>query len=363
MTASDVHGFGASPASPAKDGLKAFLRGSPRIYKLAEILYENSLYPGHILREGLVDAALAQIGRGPARRRQQPALTFQVPFPGPVNAVALIAWLRGQGVQVVEGSHTFYIPPQPAIETLLPDICAFYPRGSGFKVLRDLRHPRHARYLFKHRRSLRILARMIGTPHDQLVPANYMHLRGLGPRVWDLACWSWPQGCCSVFVVDHASGRAPNADEAIAFLKRLLDVTRRDGLRVLIPRWQSNEDFRPPTCNGNLIFDESLGHAQYLDFQNFGVVGPRRSTGTLEIALDVTSTDGALIANSLVAGAAWAHGWCDAGHVGPITKWLFLRGLTRFTLHEERAPSNLLNAVPSAGIRSPLDRAVVVSPQ
>jgi hypothetical protein len=334
MTASGVYDFGPSGASPAKDGLKALLRVSPRTYKLAEVVYENSLYPGHIFREGLVNTALARLGRDPARRRQQPALTFRVPFRGRMNAATLITWLRTQGVQVGEGGHTFYIPPLPAIVALLPEICAFYPPGCGFKVLRDLRHPRRARYLFKHRRSLKILAGLIGTPHDQLVAANYMHFLGLGPRVWDLAGWSWPEGCCSVFVVEHATGRAPNTDEAIVFLKRLVDVTTRDGLRVLIPRWRSNEDFRPPTCNGNLVFDESLGRAQYLDFQNFCVVGRHACTGTPDLALNARCKDGASIATSLTAGAAWAHGWCDADQVAPLTKHLFLRGLTRFTLHE-----------------------------
>jgi hypothetical protein len=373
MTASGIRFVGGPTPSPAKAGIKALLRSSPRMYKLAEVVYENSLYLDHIWRNGLVDAALTQVRRRAARQRTQAVLTFLVPFPQFATAGPLIEWLRAQGVEVFEGGHTFYIPPQAAIECMLPEVCAFYPRGSGFKVLKDLRPPRDARYLFNHRRSLRVLARMIGTPQDQLAPANYMHLLGLAPRVWDLACWASPETSCTVFVVEHAAGRAPDVEEATAFLERLIDLTTRDRLRVLIPRWESNDDFRPPACNGNLVYRESAGHAQYLDFQNFCVV-PRRgatlATGARSgsaprvrrsgpsivaaplrqeavdpggrTALDLACADCESIADALSAGAAWVHGACEPDKMAGITESLFLRGLTRFTLHEAPEAADVL---------------------
>jgi hypothetical protein len=133
---------------------------------------------------------------------------------------------------------------------------------------------------------LKILNHLIGTPHDQLITANYMWSLGLGPKVWGLTCWESQGAVCTVFVVEHVSGRPPRAEECTEFLQRLTELNERSRLRVLIPRWQDNPDFAPPNCNGNLIYSEALGRAQYVDFQNFGLTGrgndvdPIASTGS-----------------------------------------------------------------------------------
>jgi hypothetical protein len=366
MTMDDARHFVDLAPSATKRSIKALLRRRPRAYKLVEALYENSLYVPHIASHGLIDLAIGRRhGRG-APLFRQPVLTWDVPFPRLTTARQLIAWMHSQGVQVFEGGHTFYIPPQRAIRTILPGVTAFYPSGCGFKVLKDFRHPLHAKYLYKHRRSLKVLMRLIGTPHDQLIPANYMHALGIGPRVWDLTCWSTGESYCSVFVVEHVAGRRPTTDESVAFLRHLECLTVESRLRVLIPAWQSNDDFKPPTCNGNLVHSEALSRVQYLDFQNFGLTArrgakeqregdddrsatvPRRQpaeyghdpallgqqgTGGGRIVLEPACRSASTITAPLAAGAAWVHGWCDSERMRTIEESLFLSGATRFTLH------------------------------
>ena len=268
MSAAHTHGAGSADAS-AKQRVKQLLRATPATYKAAEVLYENSLFAHHIVAQGLGRMALHGPRRAAALPARQDVITWTVPFPAWPGHQELIDWLRAHGVLVREGGHTIYVPPQDALRRLIAPIVDFYPPGSGFKILKDCRPPERARYLHKHRRTLPLLSRMIGTPIDQLVPANDLCSAGLGPRVWDVAAWASGDSRCTVFVVAHVSGRPATSGECSAFLARLRDVQRSTALRVLIPDWERNEDFRSPDCNGNLLYSETL---------------ERRSTWTFKIS-------------------------------------------------------------------------------
>ena len=229
-----------------KQTVKGLLRWNHTAYKTAEAVYENSMLLRHILQQGLGASAIGhRVPQSRARARQS-VTTWRVPFPPFDSAADLIEWLRAQGVTVNEGGHTFYVGPQDAIRQLLPTIVAAYPQQSGFKILKDCRHPVEARYLHKHRRSLQLLKRVIGRPQDQLVPANYMYALGIGPRVWDLACWEAHGRHCAVFVVDHVVGSEPTLDQCRSFLHRLKQLNTDTHLRIIIPDWERHEDFTPP---------------------------------------------------------------------------------------------------------------------
>jgi hypothetical protein len=355
-------GYDTKPSarrSAAVETLRTVLARNTLAFKSAEYVYENASYVPHLVRQGLLGRLL-----GGGRRRHPPrqaALTWTVPFPATSRADVLIAWLRSRGVEIREGGHTFYIPPQAALRSLLPSVVDFYPDGCGFKVLKDLRPPTQARYLYRHRRWLRILVLLIGSPADQLIPANYMYSLGIGPRVWDLADWQFGGQHCTVFVVEHVTGVKPTSGECVSFLERLKRLNTDSRLRILVPHWKRIADFTPPDCNGNLLHSETHGRALYVDFQNF-IVGdaaangaPRtrqpRDTDSAEdwnalaavlreravglersLVLDVGCRTGETIRAALGAGAAWAAGWCAPDRRLDIEQQLLLSGATRFFL-------------------------------
>jgi O-antigen/teichoic acid export membrane protein len=373
-----------------KTRVKAYLRRHEMAYKTVEIIYDNVLVFRHIIQNGFWGAAGFRKGKFQKVSNHAP-ITWDVPFPRRDSPGELIAWLREQGIEVSEGGHTFYIPPQQRLTDLIPSIVNFYPPGTGFKVLKDFRHPARASYLYNHRNTLIVLKRLLGTPQDRLVAANLMYSFGIGPRIWDLTCWKSQGNTYSVFVVDHVSGECPTNQQYVSFLDHLRRLNVSTHLRILIPKWEENIDFMAPHCNKNLIYSDKLGRVQYIDFQNFGLSNPnawsqqiisnanrdlhncngqegkekspnnfnrftaikyvpgnkntvrgwtfitdvfRKSSISLSgrVVLDIGCNSGATLQSSLVAGAAWGIGWDSPDVVEHTGRLLLSLGATRFSL-------------------------------
>src|SRR5262245_21951450 len=256
-----------------KEGVKAYLRYHETAYKVVEVIYDNILVLRHIIQNGFW--GVTGFHNGSLRRApNQAAITWNAPFPRCDCPGELIAWLRARGLEVREGGHTFYIPPQDRLRDIIPSIISFYPPGTGFKVLKDFRHPARARYLYNHRKTLIILKRLLGSTQDRLIAGNLMYSFGIGPRIWDLTCWKAEGKTYSVFVVDHVSGECPTNQQYVSFLDQLKRLNVSTQLRILIPNWEENIDFSAPHCNKNLIYSNKLGRVQYIDFQNFGLSNP-----------------------------------------------------------------------------------------
>jgi hypothetical protein len=375
-----------SSSAITKENLKYFLRYNRTAYKAAEVLYENALLVRHIVEQRLGGVALGRQSGSSIEHARQPVMTWDVRLSASGRSEHLIDGLRARGIRVSEGGHTFYIPPQDALNKVIPRVVAFYPKAVGFKVLKDARHPLEARYLYKHRRSLQLLRRLIGTPQDQLIVANYMYLLGLSPRVWDLTCWENEGTRHTVFVVDHVAGSRPTIEQCMSFRQCLKKLNQDSRLRILIPEWEKDADFLPPDCNSNLIYATALNRAQYVDFQNFTVRG--RASWSREIAArSVSNKDrsrlnhgsestnrtpswlvrselkddkrwsfvvgalrqclpalaerivlhvgcgiGTTLHAALLAGAAWSIGWDRADVVADAQEFLVAIGTTRFTL-------------------------------
>jgi O-antigen/teichoic acid export membrane protein len=342
--------------------LKTYLRQNGRAFKVIEAIYDNLLVLRHIIQNGYWGVAGIHHGIF-SRTPKQPAMTWDVPFPRCDSHGELIGWLRAKGLEVNEGGHTFYIPPQERLNHLIPSIVNFYRPGTGFKILKDFRHPAKAKYLYNHRKSLIVLKRLLGTPQDRLAAANVMYSFGIGPRIWDLACWKAQGKSYSVFAVEHVSGECPTTQQYVSFLDQLRQLNASTHLRILIPKWEENIDFMAPHCNRNLIYSNSLGRVQYIDFQNFGLshpstwprlIGSKANRGNgnstkrwsfindvLEkssmglagrVVLDIGCNSGARLHSSLLAGAAWVIGWDKPEVVADTEPFLLSSGATRFYL-------------------------------
>ena len=372
-----------------KTRVKAYLRHNELAYKTVEVIYDNILVFRHIIQNGFWGAGGFRHGRF-HRAPNQAAITWNVPFPSYDSPSELIAWLRAQGLEVSEGGHTFYIPPQDRLSEIIPSIISFYPPGTGFKVLKDFRHPARARYLYNHRKTLIVLKRLLGTPQNRVVAANLMYSFGIGPRIWDLTCWKAQGKTYSVFVVDHVRGEWPTIQQYMSFVDQLKRLNVSTHLKILIPKWEENIDFMAPDCNRNLIYSNKLGRVQYIDFQNFGLSNPNawsqqimmyvpgnKNTArrwsfitnvfrkysislTGRIVLDIGCNSGATLQSSLVAGAYWCIGWDSPEVVAHSTRLLLSLGATRFSLigADLEGKYRLEDDIPD-GLRSTLPEAAV----
>lgn len=258
----------------SKEHWKLLLNGHRRLYKMAETLYDNATYVHLIARAGLWKSALRWGRTKFPGVRPQAATVWDVALPAFGSPTELVSWCAARDIVVHEGAHTIYLPPQEALRTIIPQVVDFYPRGSGFKVLRDFRSPDRSSYLFKEIGCNPIHTRLVGMPQDLLIPANYLHALGLGPRVWDLAHWKGSGNSYTVFVVEHVSGPAPAKVQSEAFLNTLDHLNRTSPLRILVPSWKHHMDFNPPSCNENLRLVAGKGKPYYVDFQNFTLRNP-----------------------------------------------------------------------------------------
>jgi hypothetical protein len=303
----------------------------------------------------------------PSLRRvmyEQHVLTWSTNIPDHSDSLAIVAYLRQRGLRVHEGGNAFYLPPQRDLADMLGPAVDRYPPGSGFKVLRDFRGLEEAHYLHPQRQT-RLRRRLIGTPRDQLIAANYLHRLTLGPRVWDVCVLRAGSVSMPAFVVQHVEGTTPNARECAMFLQRLRTALAETELRISVPNWARNKDFRSPTCNGNLLRDAG-GALNYIDFQNFALRNPRRIPGSSpyawalarrlrtagadavrrfravrdllsqqcvelndRVVLEVGCNTGVMLHHALSAGAWWAVGWDDPAAAMQARAIALAQGFTR----------------------------------
>jgi hypothetical protein len=284
---------GETPAPRRGFPLPAVLKDRLRPYppvgavrSVYKMLTRNASFLRHVVREGLVTRLLLPSSASRAVSRQA-VLTWSLPMPASRTPAELMDWLRQRGIALSEGRNTIYLPPQPALNTLLGPQVDTYPANAGFKILKRFGAPAETLYLAERSR-LAARSRLIGDPLGQLVTANYMHALGLGPRVWDVACWSAGGVSYTVFVVDHVDGASPIAGECEAFLRELRALLGRSHLRIVLPEWERSLDFKPPDCNKNLSMSGDARRGQYVDFQNFCMADP--SSWTKDVAAQATRT-------------------------------------------------------------------------
>ena len=399
--------------------VKTYLRQNKTAFGIALVpyrLYENILYVFHINREGLWRGIIG-LRRGVHHQtKNQSPMTWDVSVPCCDTPAELIKWFRDQDLEVKEGGHTFYIPPQKNLEKIVPSVVSFYPPGSGFKVLKDFRRPEQARYFYKHGRSLFFLRMLIGRPQDQVVTANYLYALGIGSRIWDLTCWRAQGVHYTVFVVEHVHGGYPSLEQYQNTMDHLKRLYSHSHLRILIRCWEQNEDFSPPNCHNNLLAPNTMGRALYVDFQNFGLTSvhawrkdielrsPRFPVGSVKsiraakrlhsvsrvapgsveqhsperwayvtkmfrdnglsvsgrVVLHIGCNSGAIIRSSLADGAFWCFGWCEPVLSEYVRNLTFSSGATRFILAtaDLRSDYKLEDDIP-VGIRRLLSEAVV----
>jgi len=241
----------------SKQWLRAEVRRRPVIHRVA--------------KEALVGIKLArqriqQRGREPLHGWGEQVRSYRIPFTG-ADASALRLALQEHSLQIAEGRHTIYVPPQPGREAVLGgELLAAFPPEVGIKLLKNFAHPSRARYHFET--SSVAEAALIGPIGNQVFATAALYAYGLGPRPYDLVHLIGAGGAdITAVVCEHVVGRKPSPAEYDDFIGQLRALEQRGLFGFANPSRYDCYDFYPPDCNSNLLISDA--GPRYVDPQAF----------------------------------------------------------------------------------------------
>lgn len=359
--------------------LSADLGGRLRKVKLLRALYRDSRFLAVAIKNGMTARLLRVRDSG----KSQQALVWSTPT-NIANLEELRSRARALGLVAAEGKFAIYFPPQPQLSRLFGEAATFYPNDAGFKILKALREGPDVQYVED---PSAIRRRLSGSLRDNLLAASFLHVHGLGPRIYDLTTLRFGEVSAMAYVVEHVEGGELPLEEARGALAAIDKLVGSGPLRITVPNWKQTGDFRLPACNGNLLAGPD-GAPRYVDFQNFAVDECRwtrdaagRSAATLHfgggrafrgsrylyqaiprvgrpgkrstahrwarlcqlfkevnlsstgrVVLDVGCNSGMMLQEALKDGALWGLGW-DRPEVAPMaSEILYSLGSTRFSI-------------------------------
>jgi hypothetical protein len=236
--------------------------------------YQNVRYAWFTARNGLWRLLRSRRNRG--SERTLTVNTYRVPLTdGALRGDRLAQVeqaLTSLGVDIRPGHHTVYVPPGAAgVGALSTELEADYPPTAGLKFLRDPGTVDTAHYLTQGSNSA-VRNALTGTPRDQALAANLLHVLELGPRVWDVVNVQFETDertlDATAFVIDHIEGEPPTQEACEDFLTSVEKALAESPLDLTMPGWRRKPDFTCPGCNGNLLTTAD-GALRYVDFQNF----------------------------------------------------------------------------------------------
>jgi hypothetical protein len=374
--------------APLKSRIKARW---PRAFAAVRSAKDQLIVEARVVRQ-LGPLTLASAVLGSWREGWHGVLPLQAPtriaVPGSeaFSVDALAAGLKETGLPVGTGHHTVYLPPRSLAASRLNALAELYPPDAGLKLLRLPGPADGSGYLFGTGHSA-IQHEVTHDRRELTLVANLLHVRGIGPRLYDLVELETPQGVWTGYVVQHSGSGVPTSEACESLLARIRALETAGAIRMSTPGGFAHIDFAPPACNGNAVADEASG-AYYVDFQNFllrhyahtveqaavaaaesthygdesllrggrylyqsvpGIalaakrnINARiwqfeallRSAGTSldrRIVLDFGCNVGMMMGQYLRLGAGWCHGW-DLPTVAPhAEELLYLTGCTRFS--------------------------------
>jgi hypothetical protein len=191
--------------------------------------------------------------------------SYRIPFAG-VDASALRAALREHSLQVAEGRHTIYVPPQPGREAVFgAELLAAYPSDVGIKLLKNFAPPSRARYHYESGSLAE--AALIGPIANQVFATAALYAYGLGPRPYDLVHLAGASAGVDMTAVmcEHVVGQMPSTAEYEQFIREVQALEQRGLFRFANPSRFDCYDFFAPDCNSNLF--ASAAGLRYVDPQ------------------------------------------------------------------------------------------------
>jgi hypothetical protein len=301
---------------------------------------------------------------------------------------AITAELRERGLAYSEGGHTIYLAPKTFTASAFAAVARNFPSDAGLKIVKNRGRASEVEYAHGSHHSQ--VQRKILYSHAHLtLVANFLHLNGLGPRLYDLVELIVGNETWTAYVIAHCDGRTPTEAEWRAGIDRLKSMEAAGEVKLIAPEGFNHDDFDAPDCNGNCFIDRDTGQFSYIDFQNFllpkyevflesialeaakathfgdtsillggrylyqsvpglglpakrdiqarakiieGMIQKSRFSVKDRVVLDIGCNIGMMLGQYLRMGARWCHGW-DFEKVTPHTRQILMAiGCTRFSL-------------------------------
>jgi len=195
-----------------------------------------------------------------SEQNRQKILTMELPVSGVCSLYDLEKVLKGHGIDYVKCRNTLYIPPQCSLVSLLGEIVSLYPDNAGFKILRNSENLSELNLLI-----------------DKIIVANYLYLKRITPRLYDLVELRVEDTSFIVFVVQHVNGDVPTNSERLSFMESLKKLIEARELLI-----DSNVELRPQEnfqylgYNGDVLKSKEDKQLYCLDFQNYNVANPKK---------------------------------------------------------------------------------------
>jgi hypothetical protein len=330
----------------------------------------------------------------------------------------LLEYFEQWRVPYREGGHTIYLPPASVQRTLFRGMMGHYPHDAGLKIVKNGGSiDSHGYMIDTGRHVSRIQKRITHSRRHLGLVANLLFSKGVGPRLYDLVELQCGEHLWTAYVTQHVNGRVPTVPECEAGVKKIRELESTRVIRITIPDGYNDAEFCCPGCGGNALTD-SAGRFQYIDFQNFLLVGyeaylegialravedshfgdrsllrggrylyqtvpgvrmpgrrdPEQRMAVLQqlmeaagvsvegrLVLDIGCNIGMMMALYLKWGARWCHGWDREAIPAHATELLLALGCTRFSVTSRYLSGDEELEADLPGFVKPLVEGCVVS--
>ncbi len=185
-----------------------------------------------------------------------------------LDARTVEAWCEAESLAFSAGWDAVYLPPQTWAATPLCHLQETYPAGAGLKIAKQ---PGDSDAFYMDGCFGRSLPQKVSFSHrKQTLTFNFLHLREIAPRLYDLVELADASGCVwTGYVVRHIEPAPLEPDDCRRLVERLQSLERDRLIELISMNGWRTPDFEPPDCNGNLLRSEADGQPFYVDIHNF----------------------------------------------------------------------------------------------
>lgn len=204
-----------------------------------------------------------------------------------LSSEAIEELCRVGGLSLSTGGDSMYLPPDTFAAMPFGKLSCDYPANVGLKIARI---PGTVKDRYVGNREGRGLTHRRSFPHLlQTLTFNYLHLRGISPRLFDLIEIEDAEGVVwTAYVVEHIDDEPPKDGDCAQIVASLQGIEKEGGIELISGAGWSGMDFDPPDCNRNLRRERGTGKLFYVDIHNF--VLKRYERHLTELAKTVSKT-------------------------------------------------------------------------
>jgi hypothetical protein len=303
------------------------------------------------------------------------------------NLDAFLTELQDKHLAYSTGGHAVYLPPETVEHTSFRVLADCYPRNSGLKIVKHPGGLSENVYVTAREGESRLHLRLIHNVRHLTLVANLLHVKGVGPRLYDLVELDCGGNLWTAFVMEHVENQVTSMDLCQKGINTIRELEQKGLVKVILPTGFDDEEFHCPDCSGNAFMTRD-GEFRYIDFQNFALTGygaylkstaseaaeashfgdksiirggrylyqsvpglslpgkrnievrMKTLTSLMEkagvsvenrLVLDVGCNVGMMMAQYLKLGALWCHGWDQEVVVPHTERLLYALGCTRFS--------------------------------